>query len=115
MSDWDRARVAYGRGLSLAPANPRALYNLALIEANAGRLVEAARRMREAVVHDPGSADPRNELGRIYLRLNQPELAVEEFAQAQVIDPSSSEIAQNLQLAREMLRARSSRQRPAAR
>lgn len=115
VSDWNRARIAYGRGLALAPGDPRALYNLALIEANAGRLGEAARRMREAVDRDPMSAELRNELGRVYLRLDQPDLAVREFERARDIDPASPAIAENLRLATEMLNRRANRQRPAAR
>lgn len=105
LGQFDRARIAYGQGLALAPGEPRALYNLGLIEAQAGRLNEAARRLREAVDRQPQSAEYRNELGRLYLRLNDPGQAVSAFERARALDPSSDAIAENLRLANELKRA----------
>lgn len=109
LGDLDQARMAYGQGLALAPGEPRALYNLALIEAQAGRLGETARRLKEAIAQQPSAAEFRNELGRVYLQLDQAEQAVVEFERARAIDPASVPIAENLRIAHEMVRRKQRR------
>lgn len=100
LGDVAQARTAYQRGLGLAPAEPRALANLALIEALAGRLDLAVRYLTDAVAHAPTSAELHNELGRAYLGLKRVPDAIRAFERALTLNPSSSAVAENLKLAR---------------
>jgi Flp pilus assembly protein TadD len=86
--------------LALAPGEPRALQNLATIEASAGRWDQAIRRLREAVAREPVSPELRNDLGRAYLAVGARADAVRELEEALRLDPSSAAIAENLRLAR---------------
>lgn len=100
LGDLAQARTAYQRGLALAPDEPRALRNLALIEAQAGHLDLTVRYLSTAVEQTPTSAELHNELGRALLGLKRVPDAIRAFERALALDPASSAVAENLKLAR---------------
>jgi tetratricopeptide (TPR) repeat protein len=51
---WDDAISIYVDGLRTSPGHPAVLFNLARVEARAGRRLEALRHLQDAVRHDPG-------------------------------------------------------------
>jgi tetratricopeptide (TPR) repeat protein len=54
---WDEAIAIHRQGLTEHPKHPAALYNLARIEARAGRRVDALVHLQEAVRRDPAVAE----------------------------------------------------------
>jgi tetratricopeptide (TPR) repeat protein len=82
------------------PAEPKALANLAMLEAQSGHLDLTVRYLTEAVVQAPSPA-LYNDLGRAYLGLGRRDDAVTALERALQLDPSSSAIQENLALARQ--------------
>jgi Flp pilus assembly protein TadD len=79
------------------PGEPRALANLAMLEAQAGRLELTVRYLREAVAQTPSPA-LYNDLGRALLGLNRSEEAAAALEEALRLDPSSAAVKENLAL-----------------
>jgi tetratricopeptide (TPR) repeat protein len=83
------AVVALTRAAALNPLDATNPIYLARIYQNRGRLRGAAHHYREGLKLDPFAADAARELGRVYLKLDQPQEAARVLRRALAIDGGS--------------------------
>lgn len=83
--------AAYGLAVKLLPRFYEALFNLAVAEAAAGNLPEAAAHYIEAAKIRPQAVEVRRNLGRLYLRAEQYGDAVAVFKEALHLAPKDAQ------------------------
>lgn len=81
------AIAEFSRALSIKPGYAEALYNLAFAQAKAGRLEEAERQARAALVVAPRWVPPRTLLGTTLLRSGRRTEALAEYLVALQLEP----------------------------
>jgi tetratricopeptide (TPR) repeat protein len=81
------AEEAFRRVLSRNPDNVSALLFLGRIMRRQGRRPEAAEALRRAAVQQPNDPDVRRELGNLFMDLQQPGAAAEQYRLAVNADP----------------------------
>lgn len=94
--DLDRAEKLYRDFLVDNPTHGRCLYLLGLLLSQQSELVAAATFMARGLAIDPRSPSGHNNLGIVYLRLNQPNEAQKSFIAALEQDPELIEALINL-------------------
>ncbi len=93
---WQDSASLWGRALEVTTGNHRAHAGLGALEAEAGRLPEAAAHVQEAVRLAPYAANYRSLLGEIYDRMGKPSEAISEYSAAVTLEPRSVPARQNL-------------------
>jgi tetratricopeptide (TPR) repeat protein len=86
---WDSAAVAFERVLENRPVDVNARLYLSRVYRRQGRLQAASEVLREAVRVAPRDADVRRELGHLFMDLEQPESAIQQYERALEHDPDS--------------------------
>jgi TolB-like protein/Tfp pilus assembly protein PilF len=100
--EWDEALRSYGRALELAPTLTATAINFSYSTLRAlGRLDDAERLLRQALVYDPLSVDARRELAATLLQSGRYEEAIAEARRTGTDD----EAARDLRLGRDLVRA----------
>ncbi len=87
---WQRyeiSRINLDKALTISPHNARALYYLALVERNQGRLDAAIADLREVITQFPRSRDAHRELGFSLYQQRKYDEARVEYESLQAIDP----------------------------
>jgi tetratricopeptide (TPR) repeat protein len=84
---YDVSRVSLNKALELSPHNARALYYLALVERNQGRLDDAIADLREVTAQFPRSRDAHRELGFSLYQQRKYDEARVEYETLRSIDP----------------------------
>ncbi len=87
------AIAAYLRAIKLAPRQARPYHHLGQIYAERGEYESALAQFQEAIVrhrHDPDRAAAWQQVGDIYVTLNQPEAALDAYRQATQFDPKAA-------------------------
>ena len=84
------------KSLSLAKDNARALYYLALVQRNQGKVDEAIADLQKVVAQFPQSRDAHRELGFSFYQQHKYELARAEYEYVQSIDPDDLAAHYNL-------------------
>lgn len=101
LENFPSAEEAFLRALTLMPAQPHVITNLANLYRQWGRLPEAVARYQEALVLDSSNLPARVNLGRALLDLNDYSAAEAEFAQVIELKPdhinATIGLAQSLQ------------------
>jgi tetratricopeptide (TPR) repeat protein len=87
---WDSAAVAFERVLENRPVDVTAMLYLSRAYRRQGRAQEAAGVLREAARVAPEDADVRRELGHLFMDLDQPTSAVQQYERAVEYDPGSA-------------------------
>jgi tetratricopeptide (TPR) repeat protein len=96
---WEKygsARAGVEKSLQLSPGNARALYYLALVERNQGRLDSAITDLRSVAQQYPLSRDAHRELGYSYYQEHKYALARDQYELLQKIDPDDLAAHYNL-------------------
>jgi len=94
---YDDAKGNLAKALVLLPGDPRALYYRALVERNAGQVLEAIGDLKAVLDKYPRSKDALRELGFSYYQQHDYMNAREAYERIQVIDPD--DLAAHYQLA----------------
>ena len=84
------------KALAIAPGNARALYYLALVDRNEGRIEEAVTHLLEVERQFPRSRDAHRELGFSYYQQHRYPEARAEYEAVQAIDPDDLAAHYNL-------------------
>jgi tetratricopeptide (TPR) repeat protein len=87
---WDSAAVAFERVVERRPVDVTAMLYLSRAYRRQGRAQEAAGVLREAARVAPEDADVRRELGHLFMDLDQPTSAVQQYERALEHDPGSA-------------------------
>ena len=82
------AEQQFELALQLDPANVNARYNLVFALAKAGKLDEAAARLKEVIAAYPNDAGPHNLLGELLMQRHKYREAIAEFDTAIRLDPA---------------------------
>jgi tetratricopeptide (TPR) repeat protein len=90
------ARALYQELLVAQPGNAGALYSLAVLAQQAGRLDLTIRHLKQAVFHRPDFLDAHIYLGNTHLATRQPLKAVPYYQRAVEIDPEHAGAHLNL-------------------
>ncbi|MGH9616096.1 MAG: tetratricopeptide repeat protein [Acidobacteriaceae bacterium] len=93
---FDAARKAVQRALTMSPGNARALYYRALLERRAGQSDAELTDLLEVVRQYPQSRDARRELGITYFQRDDNEKAMQQFQALEAIDPDDVAAHYNL-------------------
>ncbi len=101
------ARTAFESAIAADPDYPAAHYNLGVALASGGDRPAAMACFRRTLSLDPGNADAHNNLGVELLMDQHVAEAVEHFRQAATHRPDHPDAARNLEIAEEIMRARS--------
>jgi len=96
VKDIEKADTDIKRALEIHPADPDYLTVSGLVAAERGRIHEAAVIFRSALEKSPAHSVARNSLGYVNLKLNRPELAVEDFNSAVKADENDGCASANL-------------------
>lgn len=88
VEDWDGAAAAYGQAITIDPDDPSALFNLALLEEQQGRLDDAVRSLQKVVELSPYHGRAYYQLGTIFHSRGDRSKALESYAQAFAADPT---------------------------
>ena len=96
LNDFARANTEARRSIEIAPKDAFAYLNLAGIQFMQEQYNEAIRNYVAAQSYDRTWAVPHNSLGNLYLSINRPLEAAEEFEIAARLEPKSSIIHNNL-------------------
>jgi tetratricopeptide (TPR) repeat protein len=87
---WDSAAVAFERVVERRPVDVTAMLYLSRAYRRQGRAQEAAGVLREAARAAPEDADVRRELGHLFMDLDQPTSAVQQYERAVEYDSGSA-------------------------
>ncbi len=93
---YNQAEPYLERSLSLSKANARALYYLALVQRNQGKVSEAIADLKQVIAQFPQSLDAHRELGFSYYQDHEYRLACSEYEFVQSIDPDDLSAHYNL-------------------
>jgi tetratricopeptide (TPR) repeat protein len=93
---WRSSEALYLASLAATPRNPVLLYNLGVVQAQQGRVEEAAQSYAAALAIDPHHPAANTNLGNIRLRAGHPEEAIAHYRSALSRDPDDVETLQNL-------------------
>jgi tetratricopeptide (TPR) repeat protein len=93
---YDEALPYLKRSLEIAKDNARALYYLALVERNQGRVDEAIADLQNVAAQFPRSRDAHRELGFAFYQQHKYDLARAEYETVQTIDPDDLAAHYNL-------------------
>jgi tetratricopeptide (TPR) repeat protein len=99
--DWQRydaARTNLEKALAISHGNSRALYYLALVQRNQGKLSVAIQYLKEVLAAFPQSRDAHRELGFSYYQQHQYDLARAQYEALQAIDPDDLAAHYNLSI-----------------
>jgi tetratricopeptide (TPR) repeat protein len=96
VKDVEKADRDIQRALEIHPADADYLTVSGLVAAERGRIHEAAVIFRSVLEKSPAHSVARNSLGYVNLKLNRPELAVEDFSAAKKADENDGCAAANL-------------------
>lgn len=99
------AERQYNAALALEPAHSGAHGRLGLLCARTERLDAAAAHFRAVLRTQPDNADALANLGNVHLLLQQPAAALENYERALRLRPDDARTRENIDLAREALRA----------
>jgi len=83
----DEAEAAYRRALELDPKRTSALFNLALLEQDKGRLKEARQHLEQVIAIEPQHAWAHYQLGAIAEAEGRKSAAIDEYSRAFALDP----------------------------
>lgn len=92
---WDDAEVSYGRAIELAPTEPSARFNLALLHFQQGSLAQAQKELLKVLELAPLHGRARYQLGIIYATKGERSKAIEQYARAFAADPTLSFASNN--------------------
>ncbi len=87
---YDKALFAFTTALELEPANPRIIYNMALVFIRKGDYATAGELLERAVALEPDEADYHCDLGLCRYRLGDREGGLAAYDRALEIDPTHS-------------------------
>ncbi|MDC7222621.1 MAG: tetratricopeptide repeat protein [Spirochaetales bacterium] len=87
---YDKALLAFTTALELEPANPRIIYNMALVFIRKEDYPTARELLEKAIELEGETADFHNDLGLCLYRTGQKEEALAEYDRALEIDPTHS-------------------------
>jgi tetratricopeptide (TPR) repeat protein len=90
------ARALYQELLVAQPGNAEALYSLAVLAQQAGRLDITIRHLKQAVFHRPDFVDAHIYLGNTHLATRQPLKALRHYQRAVEFDPEHAGAHLNL-------------------
>lgn len=90
------AVAAYRAVVKAQPRNFDALYNLGMIQAQAGRFQDAAKWVARALEIDPGFVRGHFDLGSLYGQLGRFDLAIESLKRADALAPDNTDVLHNL-------------------
>jgi tetratricopeptide (TPR) repeat protein len=93
---WRNSEALYLASLAATPRNPVLLYNLGVVQAQQGRVEEAAQSYAAALAIDPEHAAANTNLGNIRLRAGHADEAIAHYRAALRRDPDDVETLQNL-------------------
>jgi tetratricopeptide (TPR) repeat protein len=93
---YDESLPFLQRSLDLAHDNARALYYLALVQRNQGRVDEAVVNLQKVIIAFPRSRDAHRELGFSFYQQHRYDLARAEYETVQSIDPDDLAAHYNL-------------------
>ena len=93
---YDESLPFLEKALSLAKNNARALYYLALVERNQGKVDDAIADLEKVAAQYPRSRDAHRELGFSFYQQHRYELARDEYEKVQSIDPDDLAAHYNL-------------------
>jgi len=93
---WRDSETLYRASLAATPRNPLLLYNLGVVQAQQGRIEEAARSYAAAIAIDPDHPAANNNLGNIRLRAGQTEEALAHYRASLRGNPDDVQTLQNL-------------------
>jgi tetratricopeptide (TPR) repeat protein len=93
---WRDSETLYRASLAATPRNPVLLYNLGVVQAQQGRIEEAARSYAAAIAIDPEHAAANTNLGNVRLRAGHTEEALAHYRAALRGDPDDVQTLQNL-------------------
>jgi tetratricopeptide (TPR) repeat protein len=93
---YDEALPYLQKSLAIAKDNARALYYLALVERNQGKVDEAIADLRKVATQFPRSRDAHRELGFSFYQQHKYDLARTEYETVQAIDPDDLAAHYNL-------------------
>jgi tetratricopeptide (TPR) repeat protein len=93
---YDEALPYLQKSLAIAKDNARALYYLALVERNQGKVDEAIADLRKVATQFPRSRDAHRELGFSFYQQHKYDLARTEYEAVQAIDPDDLAAHYNL-------------------
>jgi protein O-mannosyl-transferase len=93
---WRSSEALYVASLSATPRNSVLLYNLGVVQAQQGRVDEAAQSYAAVLAIDPEHAAANTNLGNIRLRAGHPDEAIAHYRAALRRDPEDIETLQNL-------------------
>jgi Flp pilus assembly protein TadD len=83
----DEAEAAYRRALELDPKRTSALFNLALLEQDKGRLDDARQHLEQVIAIEPQHAWAHYQLGAVDEAQGKRSAAVDEYSRAFSLDP----------------------------
>ncbi len=83
----DEAEAAYRRALELDPKRTSALFNLALLEQDNGRLEDARHHLEQVIAIEPQHAWAHYQLGAVDEAQGKKSAAVDEYSRAFALDP----------------------------
>jgi tetratricopeptide (TPR) repeat protein len=87
---YDKALLAFTTALELEPANPRIIYNMALVFIKQKDYTTAKELLKKALSLGKNEADYHNDLGLCHYRIGEKEKALAEYDLALEIDPTHS-------------------------
>ncbi len=93
---YNQAEPYLERSLALSKGNARALYYLALVQRNQGKLNDAIEDLKQVIAQFPQSLDAHRELGFSYYQEHKYKLACSEYEVVQSIDPDDLSAHYNL-------------------
>jgi tetratricopeptide (TPR) repeat protein len=85
-----------GASAGAGPMSAEAAWREGKRAEDAGRWEEAVQRYQQAIALDPGAPQARNDLGRLYVRLNRVAAAIEEFRRLVASAPNHAVARNNL-------------------
>jgi protein O-GlcNAc transferase len=91
-----RAEAFYNQAVLADPNHAGALHNLAVLRANAGRVIEALDLLRRAILSDPTTPEARFNLGTLFLEHGEIDAAISELSTAISLRPDYPEALVNL-------------------
>ncbi|MDC7219178.1 MAG: tetratricopeptide repeat protein [Spirochaetales bacterium] len=87
---YDKALLAFNTALEMEPANPRIIYNMALVFIRKEDYATAQELLIKAIDLEPEEGDFHNDLGLCYYRSGKKDEALAEYDRALELNPTHS-------------------------